>query len=75
MNKVNIYEKKGMKNDLSHKKIKLYSLATTYPESSSSTKPKFVHILNKELAKLGVYVKVIAPHSKDSWEFEHGSEE
>jgi len=66
VNKVNIYEKKGMKNDLSHKKIKLYSLATTYPESSSSTKPKFVHILNKELAKLGVYVKVIAPHSKGS---------
>jgi len=66
VNKVNIYEKKGMKNELNHKKIKLYSLATTYPESSSSTKPKFVHILNKELAKLGVYVKVIAPHSKGS---------
>lgn len=66
MNKVNIYEKKGMINELCYKKIKLYSLATTYPESTSSTKPKFVHILNKELAKLGIHVKVIAPHTKGS---------
>ena len=46
------------------KKIKLYSLATTYPESTSSTKPRFVHVLNRELVKLGINVKVIVPHSK-----------
>jgi len=44
----------------------MYSLATTYPESTSSKKPKFVHILNKELVKLGVDVKVIVPHTKNS---------
>ena len=46
--------------------IKIFSLATTYPESSKSKKPKFVHLLNQELAKLGVKVKAIVPHSKDS---------
>jgi len=48
------------------KRMKVYSLATTYPESSSSKKPKFVHNLNKELVKLGVDVKVIVPHTKGS---------
>lgn len=45
-------------------KIKVISLSTTYPESSSSTKGKFVHSLNKELVKLGLEIKVITPHSK-----------
>src|SRR3990172_8688401 len=48
------------------KKLKIYSLATTYPEALTSVKPKFVHVLNKELAQLGVDVKVIVPHTKDS---------
>ena len=47
-------------------KLKIYSLATTYPESITSVKPKFVHVLNKELAQLGVDVKVIVPHTKGS---------
>lgn len=46
------------------RKLKMFSLATTYPESQDSTKPKFVHLLNKELARLGAEIKVIAPHSK-----------
>lgn len=46
--------------------IKIYSLSTTYPDSMDSSKPKFVHIVNRELAKLGVSVKVITPHSKGS---------
>ena len=48
------------------KKLKIYSLATTYPEALTSVKPKFVHVLNKELAQLGVDVKVIVPHTKGS---------
>jgi len=52
------------------KRIKIYSLATTYPESISSTKPKFVHLLNKELVKKGFSVKVIVPHSKNSKKIE-----
>ena len=48
------------------KKIKIYSLSTTYPESSNSIKHHFVHTLNKELVILGLDVKVIAPHSKGS---------
>jgi len=51
---------------MNNNKLKIYSLATTYPESVTSTKPKFVHVLNKELAKLGVNVKVIVPHTKNS---------
>jgi len=46
--------------------IKLISITTTYPESTESVKPKFVHLLNKELVKLGVDVQTICPHSKDS---------
>jgi len=46
------------------KKIKIYSLSTTYPESSNSTTHQFVHILNKELVKLGFDIKTITPHSK-----------
>jgi len=49
---------------MNQKKIKIYSLATTYPESIYSKKPRFVHNLNKELVKLGVEVKVITPHTK-----------
>src|SRR3989344_9383379 len=48
------------------KNIKIYSLSTTYPESAESSKPKFVHIVNRELVKLGVSVTVITPHSKGS---------
>jgi len=51
---------------LSHNKINVLSLSTTYPESHNSIKPKFVHLLNKELVKLGVYVKVITPHIRHS---------
>jgi len=51
---------------LNQKRIKIYSLATTYPESSKSTKPKFVHILNKELVNLGIDVFAISPHTKGS---------
>lgn len=47
-------------------KIKIYSLATTYPESKNSTRPKFVHEINKEFVKLGANVKTITLHSKDS---------
>jgi len=46
------------------KKIKVFSLATTYPESTHSTKPKFVHLLNKELVNLGVNVLAITPYTK-----------
>ena len=38
------------------KKIRIISLATTYPESLESTKPKFVHVLNRELTNLEVDV-------------------
>jgi len=51
---------------MNKKKIKVFSLATTYPESPLSSRPKFVHVLNKELVKLGVDVKTITPHTKGS---------
>jgi len=51
---------------MDNNKLKICSLATTYPESVTSTKPKFVHVLNKEMAKLGVNIKVIVPHTKNS---------
>ena len=51
---------------LNQKNIKIYSLSTTYPDSEDSPKPKFVHIVNRELVKLGVSVTVITPHSKGS---------
>jgi len=51
---------------LNKKEFIIYSIATTYPESTHSTKPKFVHLLNKELVKLGFNVKAIVPHSKNS---------
>jgi len=47
-----------------NQKIKVYSLSTTYPESPESTKAKFVHLLNKELVKLGLDVLSISPHQK-----------
>ena len=51
---------------MNQKRIKIYSLATTYPESVNSKKPKFVHVLNKELVKMGVKIKTITLHSKNS---------
>lgn len=51
---------------MNKKKIKIFSLTTTYPESSLSIRPRFVHVLNKELVKLGVDVKTITPHTKGS---------
>jgi len=51
---------------LNRKQIKIYSFATTYPESVNSTKSKFVHALNKELVNLGAEVTVICPHSPTS---------
>ena len=51
---------------MNKKSIKVYSLATTYPESLDSKKPKFVHLINKELAKFGFQVKTITPHSKNA---------
>ena len=51
---------------MNKKKIKVFSLATNYPESPISNRPKFVHILNKELVKLGVDIKTITPHTKNS---------
>jgi len=51
---------------LNKKNIKVYSLATTYPESLDSKKPKFVHLINKELANFGFHVKTITPHSKNA---------
>jgi len=47
-------------------KIKVYSLATTYPESLDSKKPKFVHLINKELAKFRIQIKTITPHSMNA---------
>jgi len=55
-----------MKKLAQQNKIKVYSLTTTYPESLDSKKPKFVHLINKELVKLGVEVKTITPHCKNS---------
>jgi len=49
---------------MNEKKIKICVLTTIYPDSPTSKKYKFVHSLNKELAKLGVHVKTITPHSK-----------
>jgi len=46
------------------KKIKIYSLTTTYPESTNSKTHQFVHILNKELVQIGYDIKTITPHSK-----------
>ena len=51
---------------MDRKKIKILSLASTYPESIDSKKPKFVHLLNKELVKLDASVSVITPHLKNS---------
>jgi len=51
---------------MNEKKITLFSLTTTYPESLDSTRPKFVHLLNKELVKQGIDVTAISPHIKKS---------
>jgi len=52
-------------------KIRLCSLATTYPESGFSKIPKFVHLLNMELAKLGLEVIAIIPQVKGSLKTEN----
>jgi len=52
------------------KKIRLISLATTYPDSSNSTKPSFVHLLNKELVNLGIDVLTICPQSNNASKYE-----
>jgi len=46
--------------------MKIYSLTTTYPESELSTKPRFVHALNQEFARMGIKTTVICPHTKGS---------
>jgi len=40
----------------------IYSLATTYPDSTDSPLPHFVHVLNRELSKKGFIVEVITQH-------------
>jgi len=57
---------RGRRNWMNKKRIRIYSLATTYPETLQSVKPRFVHVLNKELVKLGLDIFAIAPHSKGS---------
>jgi len=46
------------------KKIIIYSLTTSYAESLTSN-THFIHVLNKELASLGLKIKTITPHSKN----------
>jgi len=48
---------------LNRKKISLYSLTTSYVESSISENSHFVHVLNSQLVNLGMKVKTITPHS------------
>jgi len=55
---------------VSAKKVFLYSLTTSYVESSTSERSHFVHVLNSELVNLGIKVKTITPHSKGSLEKE-----
>ncbi len=43
--------------------MRVISLTTTYPDSYASAKPRFVHLLNKGLANLGIDVLTICPHS------------
>jgi len=50
----------------SESKINLISLSTTYPSSTDSKTPKFVHALNKELFSQGFNINVISPHIKGS---------
>jgi len=42
----------------------VYSLSTTYAESSEFNS-QFIHLLNRELVKLGIKIKTITPHSKN----------
>jgi len=44
------------------KKISIYSLTTSYVDSSTSGRSHFVHVLNLELVKLGIKIKTITPH-------------
>jgi len=48
---------------LNRKKISLYSLTTSYVESSISENSHFIHVLNSQLVNLGMKVKTITPHS------------
>jgi len=49
---------------MKEKKISLYSLTTTYANFSSANRPSFVHVLNKELVRIGIKIKTLTPHSK-----------
>ncbi|MGB6464509.1 MAG: glycosyltransferase family 4 protein [Nitrosotalea sp.] len=51
---------------MSHSKILVYSLTTSYVRSVNAKLSSFVHNLNKELTKQGIDVKVITPHSKNA---------
>lgn len=50
--------------DMTKNEFLVYSLSTTYAESSKFNN-QFVHILNKELVKLGIKIKTITPHAKN----------
>ena len=45
-------------------KITIFSLTTSYLQESSFKRSHFVHVLNVELAKLGINVQTITPHVK-----------
>src|SRR5690349_15757894 len=47
-------------------KIIVYSLSTSYVQSTNAKLSSFVHELNKELVKLGINIRVITPHSKNT---------
>ena len=55
-----------MDKSIKENKILVYSLTTSYAESSLSKRSHFVHVLNMELVKLGIKVKTITPHIADS---------
>ncbi len=50
--------------DMTKNEFLVYSLSTTDAESSKFNN-QFVHILNKELVKLGIKIKTITPHAKN----------
>jgi len=47
-----------------HKNFLIYSLTTSYIKFESFQRSHFVHVLNSELVKRGIQMKVITPHSK-----------
>jgi len=54
-----------MNKSIKENKILVYSLTTSYAESSKAS--SHVHILNKEFINLGMKVKTITPHQKGSF--------